>query len=290
MYEKGARDPISAGTCARCGGKVSGPVSSCPHCGAPARFIFSDPASAARPGRATPEPANDGSGFPHDQSLRPSHSFASNDSVYPDDDVRPPPPRRASRRGVKASAVLALVVAAALLGGAVFLHWYEDSDTSQPQTRSIATQGNVTSNVMSEPSQPVQPIQPGRPSAPTPATPQAPAVAQSPPATQPSARDAGDKNRKMMPIALSRAHDGLARNDLHMARSGVYWALSLQPDNPEALQMKQDLLSRERARDDALKAARSCVVQQSPICAWQNANHALSIDSSSTEAKALVAH
>jgi hypothetical protein len=38
-----------------------------------------------------------------------------------------------------------------------------------------------------------------------------------------------------------------------------------------------------------LQAARSCVVQERAMCAWQNANTALSIDSSSNEAKGIAA-
>ncbi|MEM5389489.1 hypothetical protein VSR68_38915 [Paraburkholderia phymatum] len=95
---------------------------------------------------------------------------------------------------------------------------------------------------------------------------------------------------RLRSLALARAHGGLQKNDLHTARSGVYWALSLQPDNREALLLKVDLISRERARDAALTAARSCVEPERRQCVWQNASNALSIDSSSTEAKALVKH
>jgi len=52
-----------------------------------------------------------------------------------------------------------------------------------------------------------------------------------------------------MSLALARAHAGLDKNDLRMARSGVYWALSLQPRNSEALSLKQELLMRQTARE-----------------------------------------
>jgi hypothetical protein len=67
----------------------------------------------------------------------------------------------------------------------------------------------------------------------------------------------GDRNHRLMSLALARAHSGLEKNDLAMARSGIYWALSLQPDNSEALMLKQDLLSRQKARDAGLHAART---------------------------------
>jgi hypothetical protein len=119
--------------------------------------------------------------------------------------------------------------------------------------------------------------------------PQVPTIAPGSEALPPGDKASADKNQKLLPLALARAHDGLRKNNLQLARSGIFWALSLQPDNPEALRLKQDLLSRESDRNAALKAARSCVVQERAICAWQNANTALSIDSSSNEAKGLVA-
>jgi hypothetical protein len=74
-----------------------------------------------------------------------------------------------------------------------------------------------------------------------------------------TASDKGDrdKNHRLMSLALARAHGGLEKNDLAAARSGIYWALSLQPNNSEALALKQDLLSREKARNAALHSARA---------------------------------
>ncbi|PTB21907.1 hypothetical protein C9I57_04565 [Trinickia symbiotica] len=65
------------------------------------------------------------------------------------------------------------------------------------------------------------------------------------------------KNQRLMSLALARAHNGFDKNDLRMARSGVYWALSLQPDNSEALSLKQELLARERGHVTASKAFNS---------------------------------
>src|SRR6516164_2139048 len=114
MYEQSARDPSFAGTCARCGSKVSGQVSSCPHCGAPARYIFGERGPMKRPGAVPPGPPDGRADVP--RSGRPGASFASNDSVYPYDEVRRPAPVGAtggaggvSRKGVKKGAVLALL-------------------------------------------------------------------------------------------------------------------------------------------------------------------------------------
>jgi hypothetical protein len=49
-----------------------------------------------------------------------------------------------------------------------------------------------------------------------------------------------------------------------MARSGIFWALSLQHDNSEALMLKQELLSRERERNTSSTATRGSVNGASP--------------------------
>ncbi|SAK49393.1 hypothetical protein [Caballeronia ptereochthonis] len=248
---------------------------------------------------APPGAAGGRADVPHDKPLwplRPAPSFASNDSVYPYDEMRPPSARGAGRRGVKKMhAVLTLLAAVVLVGGAVLLHWYDDADTREQRATSIAAQGTVASNDMSQPNQaattPQGPIAQGTEATQGSTTPKSP---QNEDALSPSSTSGdkgyGDKHHRLIALALARAHDGLERNDLHTARSGIYWALSLQSDNREALLLKQDLLSRERARDAALKAARSCVGQERRQCVWQNASHALSIDSSSAGAKALVGH
>jgi hypothetical protein len=64
-----------------------------------------------------------------------------------------------------------------------------------------------------------------------------------------SARNGTSKNQRLIALALARARAGLEKNDLRMARSGVFWALSLQRDNSEALMLKQELLARERGRN-----------------------------------------
>ncbi|WP_162601053.1 hypothetical protein [Paraburkholderia sp. C35] len=77
-----------------------------------------------------------------------------------------------------------------------------------------------------------------------------PQTAQAPYAASGTARIEGSsKNQRLLAIALARARTGLEKNDLRMARSGVFWALSLQRDNSDALAMKQELLARERARN-----------------------------------------
>jgi hypothetical protein len=80
----------------------------------------------------------------------------------------------------------------------------------------------------------------------------------------------------------------LAKNDLGGARASLSGVLATDPRNGYALSLRDQLASREQARDASLSAARACVVQSRWHCVWHNAGTALSIDASSTEAKALV--
>ncbi|WP_250519111.1 hypothetical protein [Caballeronia sp. ATUFL_M1_KS5A] len=280
MNDQDVRAASVTGTCVRCGGKVLRPNSACPRCGAPERFVVGDSAPAARKPRAAahgaPNARVDVPANPPPWPRQNAFSFASNDAVYPDDEVHPPPRRDAGRRSMKKGAVLTLAAAFVLIGGSGLLFSIQSHDAQEEPTRSIAARGMVTSNDLNQPAQ-------------ARTMPKVPAIAPSSEVPPPSDKVSADKNLKLMALALARAHDGLQKNNLQLARSGISWALSLQPDNPEALRLKQDLLSRERARNAALQAARSCVVQERAMCAWQNANTALSIDSSSNEAKGLVA-
>lgn len=88
--------------------------------------------------------------------------------------------------------------------------------------------------------------------------------------------------------AMESAQASLEKNDLSAARAALASAQANESNNSEAFMLRQDLASRERARDAALNAARGCMAQERWKCAWHNAGNALSIDSSSAEAKALI--
>lgn len=325
-----ARGPIFPATCARCGGRVSGPVSFCPHCGAQSRLAFGDRAPTTKSGVAPAGAADARATGPRDAPrwpLRPRPSFASADSdPYGDVGVTSSAGARSWR--VKTAATVALLAAVALCGAVLLLHWHDDSDTREQRVTSSTVQGTVMSNDINRPNPATAhvPTTAQRPEAAQGSSPpqgsitaQRPTVTTTVPSTaasnatasplsqrpSQSSSDAqnevapspnsmandkgyGDKRQRLMSLALARAHSGLENNDLHTARSGIYWALSLQSDNREAFTLKQDLLSRQAARDAALKAARSCVGQERRQCVWHNASNALSIDSSSAEAKALV--
>lgn len=97
-----------------------------------------------------------------------------------------------------------------------------------------------------------------------------------------SARDAGGIASARL---LAGARDSLAKNDL----SAAHALLSRTSEtHGEAAELRDDLRSREAARDAALGSARDCAAQQRWQCAWHNAGNALAIDASSREARALV--
>jgi len=87
---------------------------------------------------------------------------------------------------------------------------------------------------------------------------------------------------------LDSVQTRLAKNDLSGARASLAGVLAADPHNGYALSLRGQLASREQARDASLNAARACVVQSRWHCVWHNAGAALSVDASSTEAKALV--
>ena len=311
MSDQAARGPIFSATCARCGGSVSGSVSFCPHCGSPARLAFGGRAATVKSDVAPSGAVNGRAKASRHERLWPwrqTLSFLSAGVSQLYRDVLSSSPGGTDGRGFKRGATLLSLAIVILVGGALLLRRTDDSDVREQRAKSSTVQGIVRSNDMS-PSTP-----PGRSTTMTadvapaivasPAIPASTASTVVPRPAQSSFSDSengevpsqsstvsdkgsGDKPHRLMSLALARAHDGLDRNDLHTARSGVYWALSLQPDNRDALLLKQDLVSREKARDAALKAAHSCSGEDRRQCVGQYASNALSIDSSSKEARIL---
>ncbi|WP_321945538.1 hypothetical protein [Paraburkholderia sp. J10-1] len=87
---------------------------------------------------------------------------------------------------------------------------------------------------------------------------------------------------------LASARASLDKNNLGPARSAINAALAEQPGNGNALQMQAELTSREDQRDSLLGYARLCARDGRWLCAWHNAGHALTVDSSSGEARAIL--
>ncbi|WP_176055165.1 hypothetical protein [Paraburkholderia caribensis] len=195
---------------------------------------------------------------------------------------------------MKTGAALILVALAVLSVAVVSLHRPDGGADGEPTAASNTTQGSVTTNGTSQaeraaavdaqaaargPARNAAVAQsPTTTAGTTPALvsgavpePAQPPISTSPPSqstsSQSSVSNSGrdsDKNHRLLALALARARSGLEKNDLRMARSGVFWALSLQHDNDEALTLKQELLSRERDRKTPVDATRGSGKSASP--------------------------
>ncbi|WP_206956469.1 hypothetical protein [Trinickia acidisoli] len=113
------------------------------------------------------------------------------------------------------------------------------------------------------------------------------AITQAKPKSQPQPREARTGHAAFV-RALDSAQVRFAKSDLRGARASLASALAADPNNGDALALRDQLVSREQQRDASLGAARACVVASRWNCVWHNAGKALAIDASSTEAKALV--
>ncbi|MEM5399837.1 MULTISPECIES: hypothetical protein [Paraburkholderia] len=103
-----------------------------------------------------------------------------------------------------------------------------------------------------------------------------------------AAAKAAAESRADVSRNLSIARASLDKNSLGPARSAINSALAAQPGNGSALQMQAELTSREDQRDSLLGYARLCARDGRWVCAWHNAGHALTVDSSSGEAREIL--
>jgi hypothetical protein len=270
-----AHDRTFPTTCARCGGKLLEPAAYCPHCGVNIRQAASERARVKRPERATAFASAAGAAGAASASAtmslgalqglpRPTLLFDSPDHFL-DGNVRSPLHHALRFWNVKPNTALTALAFLVLFGASTALQRYESAATLERhdmQTMQTVVQGSVIAQSASDPQHAVTPTQPSAlarnptptqsaktaanpapaPAAAAPST----AVAAQPPSAPPSDASHGDRRSRMLSLALARAHDGLDKNDLRKARSGVYWALSLQHDNSEALALKQELIARER--------------------------------------------
>ncbi|RQH05786.1 hypothetical protein [Paraburkholderia dinghuensis] len=105
---------------------------------------------------------------------------------------------------------------------------------------------------------------------------------------RPIARRADVSVRADVARNLASARASLDKDDLMPARRALMNVLAEQPGNGQAQQMQTELASREAERDSLLGYARLCARNGQWVCAWHNAGHALTIDASSQEARALL--
>jgi hypothetical protein len=88
--------------------------------------------------------------------------------------------------------------------------------------------------------------------------------------------------------SLRAARASLAANNLTDARIALDAAAAMEPKREDVRQFQHDLAAIEVRRDAALRSARQCEQSRMWPCVQQYANTALSIDSGSNDAKALL--
>lgn len=285
LNEPGRNNP-GPRQCPYCGTRLNGPMNFCPHCGTNQ--------SAAASHAATGEPVAHGL-RPHFYTFGSVAAFALAFAAYgllhhtgPDTSAVQVQGAVAASQDATSVTVNAVPIAP------------ETSGTSAPLVASVA---------LAEPpaSPPVHPYAPPVRLAPEPSvsthtyTAQRSDVSQrhlaeeSAAARRSAANARADAARKLASeragnIArnLASARASLDKNDLGSARGAIMTALAQQPDNGRALEMQSELVSREEQRDALLGYARLCAREGQWVCTWHNAGHALTVDASSPDARALL--
>jgi hypothetical protein len=283
--------------CGHCGAPLDGRFASCPSCNALAidsldvRPVTASPLKV--PLSHTPPLAASGLPVP---KVWNSPSRALTDPYYftPETPVTVPLYQRL-RRPLVVGASMVVVTSAVYLG---FIH-SNDTVVGTP----IAVSGRVTT-------------QPGKPppaavvvqrAAPVRATPTPPPVVVVAPAPRRAAATAiataspvakhnmgtqissqQGKPRADVSKHLKAAHADLVENNLSATKARLAAAISVDPDNRDALRMRSTLTEREQQRDAMLSLARGCGYIARWDCVRHNAGNALQVDTSSKEAQRLV--
>ncbi|WP_246288047.1 hypothetical protein [Paraburkholderia sediminicola] len=87
---------------------------------------------------------------------------------------------------------------------------------------------------------------------------------------------------------IRSARANLQQNNLSATKARLAAAIAAQPDNPDALRMRETVTAREQQRDALLSVARGCGYVARWACVWHKAGDALQVDSSSKEAQRLL--
>ncbi|MFM0029861.1 hypothetical protein PQR70_26860 [Paraburkholderia madseniana] len=87
---------------------------------------------------------------------------------------------------------------------------------------------------------------------------------------------------------IRSARANLQQNNLSATKARLEAAIAAQPDNPDALRMRDTVTAREQERDALLSVARGCGYVARWACVWHKAGDALQVDSSSKEAQRLL--
>lgn len=170
MRDQTARDPKFPAACARCGGRISEPVTFCPHCGAHARFALAGDASHAgeaehasqaghasrarrepRGAAASARPAPTVPPYDFEGDLDPpwpgppTPLFASPDGD-PYGEVHAPGMRGERQWGLKWGTALVVGAFVVLYGGVVAVHRYDGVLPLSQSSSSKSAEGAIASN------------------------------------------------------------------------------------------------------------------------------------------------
>jgi hypothetical protein len=262
--------------CTRCGGVLYQHVDFCPYCGAdhPLERTPRKRAGAQLRAVETTPPAS-GELAVAGASVPP---LASSDLPVPPLDAPQPLWQSAGRWIFTKGVVLLLFIAALGYAGYLLLgdNHKQETNSDEPMNSASTSGGSISPYTPpaahNVPTSNVTNVTPAK-------TPPAPIAAPRPPVA---------RHYRDVPDALRAAHASLAQSNLAEAKSALSDALSVDPNNTDAVQMQSDLKDRENKRDIALGAANTCAKDKLWGCVRERASQALAIDVSSADAQALL--
>lgn len=309
MFDEPGRDDAAPEQCRYCGARMKAPLIFCPQCGA---NLLAKPSPEAEamlfPDALADPPARGGlserllNAMPWARHRARMSDAAMPFDYAPHDEPAAPPPRR-SRAVWGGVAMIGVVIGAYAMfhrGPSTPRHGVQiiEGKVLRPLGASAALAANPpvvpmarTSTLPVIPAMPAAPIAPAVPTAPV--APVDDASEQAQEASFGQRNSPGPKPSAYANSAVTKdllnARAALDRHSLWPARKAVTSALAAQPSNPDAQQLRTELVAREQERDALIGDARQCAHARQWTCVRRSAGRAASVDISSREAKRLLA-
>lgn len=266
MFTQTARHQRSpTPSCRRCGTALREHVAFCPYCGVDHPLAGpgeTTPTAQASVAAAAMQPAQHAA-FAPAAPTAPPYADALDSPESPG-----ATPRGKSRWGFMRAAMIVTALTLVYVSVLLLSGNHPDRPSDTADVARTAT-GSITPSTQSAPS--------GAPATNT---------ANAPPATADSARQAPRFANLVESLRAARA--SLAANNLTDARIALDAAAAMEPKREDVRQFQRDLATIEVRRDAALRSARQCEQKRMWPCVREYANTALSIDSGSNDAKALL--
>lgn len=267
-------------TCPRCGNSTAGNAGTCSHCGAD----LGTPGIAREAGPSLASSLR--------LSFTPRRREALN-APYPSLPEASDITHGEQRWDVSKTVVAGGAVVAMIVGGLIYMqHGENDASRTEPPagqsaSGTIDAKPLVSRSVAKPRDAMVAAVPPPAVSSPAASPAVSHAVSAAPPVAPPreTALSGGG-----VADNLQAARDAIDRGDLTTARRRFSKIPVAQQDAGNVQRTQAELVSLERARDDALRMARACEATGSWTCVRQNARDVLAIDASNVEAQTLVEH